>query len=160
MEASGTRRVYQSGCIYPHHLLFALGLFKVLIMSPLMGDLGSFVVTCGKYYISTSNVHVFSLSRNWCHLPRIRPYCPCGHLRFKSTGSPQEKKKKIFKWSMEREELLRPLIVLCNHGSTPQNKQKNKKLKKNMDWFVILFWFQSLFCFIHARTMRRLLNTC
>ena len=38
-----------------------------------MEDLGCFVVTCGKYYISTSNAHVVSLRRNQCHLPRIRP---------------------------------------------------------------------------------------
>lgn len=58
---------------YPHHLLFALGLFKVIIMSPVMEDLGRSVVTCGKHYISTSNAHVVSLRRNQCHLPRIRP---------------------------------------------------------------------------------------
>lgn len=50
--------------IFPHHLPFALGLFKVIIKSPVMEDWGRFVVACGKYYISTSNGNVVSLSGN------------------------------------------------------------------------------------------------
>lgn len=80
--------------IYPHHLLFSLGLFKVIIMSLVMEDLGCSVVTCGKYYISTSNAHVVSLSEETHVISLELDHVPCGHLRLKSTGTSQGKKEK------------------------------------------------------------------
>lgn len=129
------------GFIYSLHLLIALGLFKVIIVSPVTEDLGCFVVTCGKYYISTSNGNVVSLTRNPCHLPRIRPCRPCGHMRCKSTGSSQEKKK-FLKGSTGSEELLRSLTALCNHCSLPENKEQKLKEQKNKN----MYRFAKLFC--------------
>lgn len=104
-------------------------------MSLVMEDSGCSVVTCGKYYISTSNAHVVSLRRNRCHLPRIRPCSLWASKTEVHRDFLRKKRKKFLKWSPKREELLRPLIALCNHCSSPKHKQKNK----NMYWFVILF---------------------
>lgn len=130
--------------IYPHHLLFSLGLFKVIIMSLVMEDLGCSVVTCGKYYISTSNAHVVSLRRNPCHLPRIRPCSLWASKTEVHRDFSRKKRKKFLKWSPKREELLRPLIVLCNHCSSPKHKEQKHVLICN---FILQYYFGPEVCF-------------
>lgn len=98
-------------------------------MSPVMEHLGCSVVTCGKYYISTSNVNVVSLSRNPCHLSRFRPCRPCGHTDLSLQGVCKGEKKKNLK-RIHSEELLSPLTALCNHCLSP--KKKGKKKDKNL----------------------------